>query len=310
MNSVSISFIITTYNREGYVLQAIRSVLNQQFEGNVDILVIDDDPTSQLGVVLDENFGESVRYHRVNKNNGPGLNRHWGFMNSIGQYVVFMDDDDYYTDRDFVNKAIRHFREEDGLAFVGFNANDFYEVSGEVRSGMQLEKNGKISRNLYLMKFTHGISKPKSTFSSVFSRELLTMAGIRTIEMLNDSVIYLRALLVGDAYLDSTVIGNYRIHNSNITKTISEKFIIDNLNEKKTISRLLPFSYVRRSFWLYVQSINTIGYYLSENSHREQTTLLQQWVGEQVFFVKVLIRLSLAKSGLLFTLNGEGGKHH
>lgn len=54
--------------------------------------------------------------------------------------------------------------------------------------------------------------------------------------MMNDSAIYLRSLLFGNAYMLEDVIGIYTVHESNISKSLNLPFLYANLIEKRRLS--------------------------------------------------------------------------
>jgi len=90
-----ISIIITTYNYAQYVERAIRSALEQSMPtGSFEILVINDASTDRTKDVL-ANYVEEVRVFNLEKNVGLSGARNFGIQKAKGQFVVFLDADDY-----------------------------------------------------------------------------------------------------------------------------------------------------------------------------------------------------------------------
>lgn len=57
--------------------------------------------------------------------------------------------------------------------------------------------------------------------------------------MVNDAPIYMRALMAGDIYIMKDVIGVYREHSQNISKSLPTDFLIANIEEKRKIYKIL-----------------------------------------------------------------------
>lgn len=90
-----VSLIITSYNYARYLERAIRSAMSQSMENNqYEIIVVDDCSTDESGRVL-ENYAEEVRVFRLEKNVGLAGARNFGIKKAKGQYIVFLDADDY-----------------------------------------------------------------------------------------------------------------------------------------------------------------------------------------------------------------------
>ena len=87
-----ISVIIPTYNCDRYIVQAIDSVLTQE-NCEVEVIVIDDGSTDNTETVL-EPYGDEIRYI-LQKNQGVAAARNHGIAQAKGNYVAFLDADDY-----------------------------------------------------------------------------------------------------------------------------------------------------------------------------------------------------------------------
>ena len=93
-NSGLISVIIPVYNVEKYLRECIDSVLAQTYR-NFEIILVDDGSTDSSGAICDEYAERDERIHVFHKENG-GLSsaRNFGFTESLGKYVYFLDSDD------------------------------------------------------------------------------------------------------------------------------------------------------------------------------------------------------------------------
>ena len=218
-----ISVIVPTYNRLE-MLRHLLATVSAQEGCAVEILVVDDGSTDGTREAM-TGPDALVRYLRNERNSGPGYSRRRGFLASRGEYTVFADDDDYYTDLSFFARAVKILEEDADrrLAFAAANARILYEDTGELREA-PLPMSGRIGAADYLRGFSGKYPKPLSTFPAVFRREALERGGLRDTVQTDDRVIYLRALLAGDAFIMPEYAGVYRVHSSNFSSSVSAEF--------------------------------------------------------------------------------------
>ncbi|KAA1184229.1 glycosyltransferase family A protein [Paenibacillus sp. B2(2019)] len=271
-----VSVIITTYNRKAFLYQAIQSILKQDYP-YIEITVIDDCSTDGTEELMHQSFGGESRviYMRNEKNSGPGNNRRKAFAaHGDGEYVLFLDDDDYLIDMNYLSKAVDFHNHHPEISFVA--ANVFLEFSKAKQlkiSSLQLSR--IIKKQDYFMNFEKkGYPKPSSTLTTVFKREALMAMDILNMNMVNDASIYLRSLLVGDAGFIDTLAGVYRLHGDNITFNLSQRFLIENLEEKLLIKNMAiqKYGYHEQEMteWFNHNAYDTISYYLL-NSAKDAT---------------------------------------
>lgn len=90
-----ITVVITAYNYARYLERAIRSVQDQSMpRSSYEIIVVDDASTDETAQIL-ENYADAVRVFRMEENVGLAAARNFGIRKAKGQYVVFLDADDY-----------------------------------------------------------------------------------------------------------------------------------------------------------------------------------------------------------------------
>lgn len=95
---VEISIIIPVYNCEKYIEQCIRSIQKQTLH-NIEIICVNDGSTDKSGFLLTKlakEDGRIVVYKQSNK--GAGEARNVGLKKAQGEFVAFLDADDYYKD--------------------------------------------------------------------------------------------------------------------------------------------------------------------------------------------------------------------
>ena len=107
-----VSIIIPVYNSKPHLKECIYSVLEQSYK-EFEILLIDDGSTDGSGEVCDElaRKHNKIRvFHNANK--GVSFSRNYGIEKSAGEYLLFIDSDDY-IDSEFVKKLISPFPQAD-----------------------------------------------------------------------------------------------------------------------------------------------------------------------------------------------------
>lgn len=255
-----ISIIIPTYKRFDYLKKAIQSVINQNYN-NIEIIVINDHSEDETRKIK-EVFPQIVYIENVS-NKGPGYSRKIGLNYSTGDYIVFLDDDDYYTDYTFFNLAIDHLEHNPECVFVSANADELYVSTGKIKEN-HLNVIGELSSVEYLRGFVSEYNKPLSTFTTVFRKSSLIESGVLKMNMVNDMSIFLRVLRNGNVFFLKNSVGIYRIHNENISKHIKLDFLIDNLKEKKEVYRYIKSNrlFDQYDLWWVFQIKTTVSYYV------------------------------------------------
>lgn len=95
MNEVLVSVIIPLYNNEKYILDCIRSVINQSYK-NVEIIVVDDGSTDGGKKIVEGiNSDKITLFTQVN--GGPSKARNKGIELCKGDWILFLDSDDCIT---------------------------------------------------------------------------------------------------------------------------------------------------------------------------------------------------------------------
>jgi glycosyltransferase involved in cell wall biosynthesis len=88
------SVIITAYNLEKFISEAINSVLSQTVKPD-EIFVVDDCSTDHTASVI-ASFGSSVRYLKMSENSGGLSATFYGLRHATGDIVLFLDGDDVW----------------------------------------------------------------------------------------------------------------------------------------------------------------------------------------------------------------------
>lgn len=122
------SVIIPTYNVEKYIAACIKSVVNQNTDVPYEIICIDDhstDHTANIITDLQEQYS-TIRFVKKEKNTGVSDSRNIGIDQAKGEYILFLDGDDYIMPNAFevCSKMMRRYN----LDLLCFNATGITET--------------------------------------------------------------------------------------------------------------------------------------------------------------------------------------
>lgn len=92
-----VSIVIPVYNIEQYLPRCLDSVISQTYT-NLEIILVDDGSTDSSGRICDEYAEKDKRIVVIHKcNSGVSATRNEGVNQSTGDYIVFIDGDDYVS---------------------------------------------------------------------------------------------------------------------------------------------------------------------------------------------------------------------
>ena len=133
MSDVLVSFIIPVYNTAEYLRQCLNSILVQTYT-NIEIIIVDDGSTDRSPYICDEYAKKDSRivaYHK--KNGGLSDARNFGLNHAKGDYIVFLDSDDFWAKDSCLSELIKILNDSPCCEFVGFNMSYYFQESGIYR---------------------------------------------------------------------------------------------------------------------------------------------------------------------------------
>ena len=92
-----VSVIIPVFNSEKYLRRCLDSILSQDYN-NIEVILVDDGSSDVSGTICDEyaeTYTNVIVYHK--KNQGASLARKYGLERAHGEYVCFVDSDDWVS---------------------------------------------------------------------------------------------------------------------------------------------------------------------------------------------------------------------
>ena len=105
---MDISIICPVYKKELYLHQCVDSVLNQTFT-NWELILIDDESPDNCPIICDEYAKRDGRIKVIHqKNKGHSESRNVGIRVAQGNYLMFIDADDFLTDPNVLSELYNH----------------------------------------------------------------------------------------------------------------------------------------------------------------------------------------------------------
>lgn len=101
-----VSIIVPMYNAEKYIEKCITSLLEQTYK-NCEIIIVNDGSEDKSSEIVEKIATQNVNIKIINqKNRGVSVARNTGIKNANGDYIIFVDADDYLA-KDFVEYMLK-----------------------------------------------------------------------------------------------------------------------------------------------------------------------------------------------------------
>lgn len=179
--SILVSFIIPAYNRQEKLKKTVDSVLNQTFK-NIELILVDDASQPSLEPYFEDlkKSDKRVSYFINEKNYGVSFSRNLGLSQANGEYVCFVDSDDY-LDVNRIKNQIDYLLNNDLLVCDYFLENHLEKDTKVINqnTGYDLLKR-IVNRSLHL-----------ATLGIIWSREFLKSNSLQFDPSLRNSEDYL-----------------------------------------------------------------------------------------------------------------------
>ncbi len=227
-----ISVIIPCFNARDYINECLESLLNQSLK-EIEIIAINDGSSDDTIKILNEFANTDNRFIIIDqKNNGASAARNVGIEASSGEFIMFLDSDDFLSSNGILNKLYNIALNLDAdIVFGDFN----YYKNGEIKYQKNYICNeGIVDKERFLFDY-FTLNPSKSTFPTVCAKI------IKTEILKNNNLKFLKDVFIAeDANLNAKIIWlankiaklndpiyNYRIGDNNSSKKFKLKHFTD-----------------------------------------------------------------------------------
>lgn len=135
-----VSFIIPIYNVAQYIEECVNSLLRQSYR-DFEIILVDDGSTDASPLICDSISNNDSRVSVIHKSNG-GLSdaRNAGLTAAKGEYVVFVDGDDFWRDKDSLSNLLNVANNYSEADFIGYNCEYFFPNTNQYQAWIPYSK--------------------------------------------------------------------------------------------------------------------------------------------------------------------------
>ncbi|MBQ9246049.1 glycosyltransferase family 2 protein [bacterium] len=132
--SIKVSVILAIYNVEKYIRQTLDSVVNQTMK-DIEIIIVDNKSTDKTLEIVEEYAKNDERFviYKNSSNLKQGIARNFGVQMARGEYIFFIDGDDY-MELDAVEKLYNRITETDADITL-CTWNQFDDRTGKIDKG-------------------------------------------------------------------------------------------------------------------------------------------------------------------------------
>ena len=119
-----ISVVLPVYNVEKYLNKSVESVCGQTYS-NLEIILVDDGSTDHSGILCDEYAKKDSRISVIHEeNSGLSVARNTGIEKALGDYIAFVDSDDWIAPEMIASLYERICADQADLAICGYKTAD------------------------------------------------------------------------------------------------------------------------------------------------------------------------------------------
>ncbi|HLP04523.1 MAG TPA: glycosyltransferase family 2 protein [Paludibacter sp.] len=136
---MTISVIIPVFKVEQYLDECIQSVFCQTYR-NLEIILVNDGSPDNCPAMCEGYVLQDKRVRVIHKENG-GLSdaRNAGLLAATGEYVIFLDSDDFWLDNGFLAILIDEIKIQQNVDLILFGRKDYYEATGNYVNGLTVD---------------------------------------------------------------------------------------------------------------------------------------------------------------------------
>lgn len=220
-----ISVIINVYNGEKYIKRCLDSVINQTYK-DIEIVVVNDASTDKTLKILKGYKDKRIRIINNKENLGLSLSRNIGIDNSKGDYLYFVDVDDYLEldALEYLYKLSCRYKSD----ITTCRCIDRYDYSTEINNldeNIEVLTPEEMLKRVLLIKYREG-----TTWNKLIKKKLFKKVRFED-RIINDVVTTYKLVLEANKIVYSNQIKyNYYRHDESIISKKRTKYMIDLYN--------------------------------------------------------------------------------
>lgn len=271
-----ISIVIPIYNSGAYIAECLKSIINQQYQ-KLEVIIVDDcSQDNSLDIIhsVIDNYDGSIEFcvicHDTNK--GVSATRNTGLEVAQGEYIGFVDSDDYVAPLmfDTLYRQMENDGMNIGITMCGHKLFD----NAQTVSCSTLPAQIISSEDFALQIFPWNISV--AVWDKLFKRELIGNTRFREGRLNEDSLFFLdllESIEKGDYAVSMVpdILYFHRITPMSLSRSLEHSIHIDNLMTMEEVIKAFPhrMTLIDAMRKPYLQELLAILFILKDNKHKE-----------------------------------------
>ena len=284
MMKEKISVIAPVYNVEAYLERCVESILKQTYT-NFELLLIDDGSTDQSGALCDQlaSKNENIKVFHI-KNAGVSNARNIGIQHSRGEWITFIDSDDFITP-DYLETLISVVDSDDS---IGFSIARLHHIKNGQITELPVFS-GKEEKWSTEQTMRELLTTSKTSFfpvAKLFKKQLIENFRFSTDYHLAEDALFLTEVLLetkcNSVFIDKPIY--YYDHREGSATTSVNSHVFDTIEVYKIIipkvyqcfPQLKP-ELVNRESWSYITVYDKI-IFTDSTEYQDEKTQLRKWI--------------------------------
>jgi licD3 protein len=279
-----ISIIVPVYNVENYLERCVESILKQTYT-NFELLLINDGSTDQSGELCDQLVSKNgnIKVFHL-KNAGVSNARNVGIQNSTGEWITFVDSDDFITN-DYLETLISAV---DGDDSIGFSIARLHHIKNGQITELPVFS-GKEEKWSTEQTMRELLTTSKTSFfpvAKLFRREIISDFTFNTDYHLAEDALFLTEVLLKtkctSIFIDKPIY--YYDHRQGSATTSVNTHVFDTIEVYKIIVSevfqifpQLKTELVNRECWSYITVYDKI-IFTDSTEYQDEKTQLRKWI--------------------------------
>ncbi|HFI0632442.1 TPA: glycosyltransferase family 2 protein [Streptococcus suis] len=269
MKEIKVSIIVPVYNASTTIEKCLLSIVNQSLD-NLEVILVNDGSKDNSLEIL-ERFEEKYQTIRMisKENEGAAIARNIGIKMARGEYILFVDSDDYIQP-DYAEQFYQRIKSSGADIVIG---------------GLRrVDKDGKVLGEILPKKSEWGRYMITSPCARIFNREFLVNNKLYFIPYTMEDIYYTAVCIEKSAKIDVTSYAGYNNYLNQLGTThtahrgirpeIDLLYIFDNINKQTKPTELLKMFYKKNYIYYLLYSGRTSSPELFKREHRRITHYL------------------------------------
>lgn len=170
---IAVSVVVPVYNVERYIERCLKSLAQQDFNAGYEIIIVNDG-TKDNSMAIAEKYARDYSYFRIITQENAGLSsaRNTGLINARGDYIAFVDSDDFVAP-DYISEmyslAVKH-----NADIVQCRYCNYFEKSDRSINVLLSHRNGASDGNSAFEKLISDVSVRNYAWNKLYKRSLFT----------------------------------------------------------------------------------------------------------------------------------------